>query len=347
MSRTITSYSVERVPLELRESYTIAYQTVSSVENIFFTVHLSDGYMARGVSAPEPEVTGETIESTESLLNTIIRDTLVACKTPADFIKQFPALREQYQQYPAMLASLDFAILSLRAHEEGLSIGAYTQTIGKRLPTTITINIHPAAETLERAQSWLKHGFTMLKIKGGLAIEEDLSKLSLLRKTLGLSRPILFDANQGYDEAEARYFLKESKKFELLAIEQPVAKEDTELLLSLVSSTGTPIMADEAACSLKDVAYLAEKGVQYFNIKLMKCGGTEAGQALAREVVRHGRRLIFSCMDECALSNAYSLVTALAIPQVTWVDLDSFTDYTRDPSRSSIVLQDGLLSAAI
>jgi L-alanine-DL-glutamate epimerase-like enolase superfamily enzyme len=347
MNTVIEKYSLERIPLELRETYTIAYQTVSKVENIFFTIHLSDRFQAKGVSAPEPEVTGETIDSTYQLLQTIIDNELLLCKTPQAFLKILPELLEKYSAYPAMLASLDFAALSLRAHQNDSSISSFRKCVGKKIPTTITINIHTPQETLERAIKWREQGFIMFKIKGGLAIEEDLSKLSLLRNKLGMSRPILFDANQGYSEAEARYFLKESKKFELLAIEQPVAKEDNELLLSLAGEKSTPIMADESACSLKDIRYLAQKGIQYFNIKLMKCGGTEAGLALAREVVNNDRKLIFSCMDECALSNAYSLVTALSIPQVTWVDLDSFTDYTSDPTRNVITVEKGFLSTKI
>ena len=344
---TITKFSIKRFPLQLRESYTIAYQTVSNVENILFVVTLSDGFEAIGVTGPEEEVTGESIDSTEKLLNEIIAEDLFRVSEIDAFLKLWPALKEKYHLFPAMLASIDFAILSLKAHSKGKSIAQFLKVEKKSLPTTITINIHSPEETLKRATNWLKQGFTMLKIKGGLSIEEDLSKLSLLRNKFKVSLPILFDANQGYKEDEAKYFLKQCKKLDLIAIEQPVHKDEKELLLSLAGEKSTPIMADEAACSLKDVTYLASKGVQYFNIKLMKCGGTENGILLAHEIVKHGKKMIFSCMDECALSNAYSLATALSIPQITWVDLDSFTDYTKDPTSEALSLQKGKIAIRI
>jgi hypothetical protein len=48
-------------------------------------------------------------------------------------------------------------------------------------------------------------------------------------------------------------------------------------------------------------------------------------------------------MDECALSNAYSLSLALAYKEIKFVDLDSFTDYTDDPTRNYIDVLEGNL----
>ena len=98
---TITKFSIKRFPLQLRESYTIAYQTVSNVENILFVVTLSDGFEAIGVTGPEEEVTGESIDSTEKLLNEIIAEDLFRVSEIDAFLKLWPALKEKYHLFPA------------------------------------------------------------------------------------------------------------------------------------------------------------------------------------------------------------------------------------------------------
>jgi len=350
MDLQFTSVTVERMPLVLHESYTIAYQTIEAVENMLLKIKYSNGFTAIGVAAPEVEVTGETIESTEMLFNSILIERILSAKTLPALSHLFPALQEEFAQFPSALAAIDFCLLSSTAYEKDISVGEYFKIKNAStasLLTTVTVNIHTEEETVAKVKKWLKAGFTMVKIKGGLSIEDDLRKLFTIRNQLPESLPILFDANQGYTLEEARYFLKSARRLDLIAIEQPTTKNNPELLLSLAGENLTPIMADESACSLSDVTYLAKNGVQYFNVKLMKCGGTRQGFILAHEIVKYDRKMIFSCMDECALSNAFSLVTALSIPQVKFVDLDSFTDYSHDPTKEYITLNKGKISTKL
>ena len=350
MDGLFSSVSIERMPLVLHEPYTIAYQTVEAAENILLNIRFPNGFTAVGVSAPEEEVTGETVASTEALYNETLLERISRCKTLPELEATFPKLQDEFAAYPAALAAIDFCLLAGSAHFKNQTIAKYLK-IKKpdtaSLLTTITVNIHTTEETIVRIKKWMKAGFKMVKIKGGLDIEEDLRKLHAIRNQLPESLPILFDANQGYSADAARYFLKSAKKLDLIAVEQPVSKLDSELLLSLAGEHAIDIMADESARSLQEVSYLAKNGIQYFNVKLMKCGGSRKGIELAKEITSFNRKLIFSCMDECALSNAYSLLTALSIPAVKFVDLDSFTDYSHDPTHAAIKLSAGRISTPL
>ena len=54
------------VKMKLAESYTIAYETVSSTTNVFFVLETNKGITGFGCAAPDLEVTGESAESVMS-----------------------------------------------------------------------------------------------------------------------------------------------------------------------------------------------------------------------------------------------------------------------------------------
>jgi len=247
MNLQFSSVSIERLPLVLHEPYTIAYQTVEGVENLLLKIRYPDGFSAVGVVAPEVEVTGETVESSEVLYNSTLLERILKAKTLPALSDIFPALQEEFEQFPSALAAIDFCLLASFAHEKDKSVGEYLNIKNPStasMLTTVTVNIHSELETVEKVRKWLKAGFTMVKIKGGLSIEDDLRKLFTIRNQLPLSLPILFDANQGYSQAEAQYFLRSAKKLDLIAIEQPVSKKNPELLLSLAGEKSIAASAD-------------------------------------------------------------------------------------------------------
>ena len=342
----ITSAQVLLLPLALRESYTIAYQTVDAVENVLLKLSFDNNIHSTGVCAPEEAVTNETPASTKKNLEELLIPVLIDNFTIASYESCLDLLKERFPDYPAARACIDFAVHSAVSQNKKQTVAELlgAKQITKSIPTTITVNIHSPIDTVERVKSWMKIGYKMLKIKGGLNLEEDIQKLFLIKQSLNVMPPVLFDANQGYSYEEALYFLKETKKLDLIAIEQPVNRYATEDLCRLASLNSTPIMADEAACTVNDIKILSKGGVQYFNIKLMKCGGLLEGKRLIQTALSAGKNVILSCMDECALSNAYSLSLALAYKEIKFVDLDSFTDYTDDPTRSYINVLDGNLT---
>lgn len=345
----ILDAKVSLLPLNLRESYTIAYQTVDAVENVILDLKLESNITSRGVCAPEEAVTNETPTGTKENLENLLLPVLVDSSTQYTHESVLDLLKEQFPEYPAARACIDFAIYSAIAKSKQKSVAELlgAKNIKRSIPTTITINIHTPQQTLERVKSWLKLGYKMIKIKGGLNIEDDIQKLHLLKQSLPILPPILFDANQGYTYDEAVYFIKETNKLGLIAVEQPIKRIQTEDLCRLAALNVTPIMADEAACTIDDIKMLSKGGVQYFNIKLMKCGGLLEGRRLIETALSAGKNVILSCMDECALSNAFSLSLALIYKEIKFVDLDSFTDYTNDPTRECIKVADGNLSLGV
>ena len=75
MKITQTTYWTEQ--LELTRPYTIAYERIDSVENIFVCLQAEDGSIGVGVAAPDAEVTGESVQDCSRALETRLESLLM------------------------------------------------------------------------------------------------------------------------------------------------------------------------------------------------------------------------------------------------------------------------------
>ena len=65
----ISSVKYWKEDLQLTRPYTIAYKTVSAVENVFVLLELQDGRYGIGAGSPASFVTGESIDDTIEALD--------------------------------------------------------------------------------------------------------------------------------------------------------------------------------------------------------------------------------------------------------------------------------------
>ena len=72
----ISSMEVWPVKMRLTEPYTIAYETISAVENIFLRIETGSGICGFGCAAPDEQVTGETPLTVMDAFNDIIAPVL-------------------------------------------------------------------------------------------------------------------------------------------------------------------------------------------------------------------------------------------------------------------------------
>ncbi|MCW9098637.1 MAG: response regulator, partial [Ignavibacteriaceae bacterium] len=70
-----------------------------------------------------------------------------------------------------------------------------------------------------------KDGFTILKLKGGLNLSEDIEKVLKLREQLGKDFILRFDANQGYTFEQSVTFIDRIQSANLEIIEQPTSQQ--------------------------------------------------------------------------------------------------------------------------
>ena len=343
MKITKATYWTEQ--LELTRPYTIAYERIDSVENIFVCLQAADGSIGVGVAAPDAEVTGENGQDCSRALETGLESLLVGTDI-RHLRKILRNVENAMPTRPAARAAIDIALHDLWARHLGLPLVELLGRCHRSLPTSITIGIKSVAESLEEADEYKGRGFKILKIKIGQSVEQDVACLSQIRQRMGREMILRVDANQGYTPAEFEKFVVRTDSLNLEFIEQPLQAADLANMRRLPESARNMTVADESLLDARDALECLQPPRPFgiFNIKLMKCGGIAAGLQIAEIANLAGIDLMWGCMDESRVGIAAALHAALASPATRYLDLDGSLDLARDLVEGGFVLKDGELS---
>lgn len=331
------------VRMKLREPYTIAYETITTADNVFLRIETGKGICGFGCAAPDLQITGETAESVmkanEEVINPILKGS-----DPLRIAFLMEKLKKPLQGNSSALAMVDMALYDILGKTAGLPVYKLLGGFRRQIKTSITIGILPVDETVQRATEFARQDFKSLKIKGGLNVDEDIERIIKVREAVGPHIEIRFDANQGYTVDGSLRFVDKTRAAKIELIEQPTPVGKPDLLGRVTRNVHIPVMADESLMNLLDAFRLARRElVDMVNIKLMKCGGIS--EALHINAVARAANLdvMVGCMDEAALSIAAGLHFALARPNVMYADLDGHFDLIDDPTAGAVILKKGIL----
>jgi L-alanine-DL-glutamate epimerase-like enolase superfamily enzyme len=341
----ITRLECWPVTMRLAEPYTIAYEHVESATNVFLRIETDRGLIGLGCAAPDKAITGETPDGVLQDLRNVAEPAIKG----ADALRYallLERLTKALPNSPSARAALDMALFDILGKVAGLPVYRLLGGYRDRIRTSITVGVLPIDATVKRACERVEQGFTCLKLKGGIDVEQDIEKVLKVREAVGGKAQLRFDANQGFTVEQSRRFVEATRKARLELLEQPTPKGEPDLLGRVTSSVHLPIMADESLMSLRDAFRLARKDMaDMVNVKLMKVGGIlEALQinAVARSA---GLEVMVGCVDESALAIAAGLHFALACRNVVYADLDGHLDLIDDPSAGAVRLRKGILLA--
>jgi L-alanine-DL-glutamate epimerase-like enolase superfamily enzyme len=339
----ITGLETWRVEIPLREPYRIAYETVERCETVFVRVHTDGGATGVGCGTPDPAMTGETVPEVLDGLDAIAGSVL-AGQDPLRPALHLARLREPLRGRPATRAAVDLALHDLLGRVAGLPLWKLLGGYREAIVTSVTIGIVPLEETVQRAVDLADRGFRALKIKGGDDPESDAERVCAVRNAVGPELELRFDANQGYTVDEAVRFVELVRGARLELLEQPTPAGEPVLLGRVAAAVPLPVMADESLRSLLDAYRLAHGELaDMLNVKLQKVGGLAEALRINAVARAAGLEAMVGCLDEPALGIAAGLAFALAVPNVTYADLDGHLDLSNDPTAGAVLLEDGVL----
>jgi len=339
----ITNIEYFRLDMPLAIPYTIAYETVSKTSNIILKLNTDKGITGWGCAAPDMEVTGETPEDVISNIETIIVD-LLKDQSPFQIARFTHQLKQLCPHASSTRAMVDIALYDLLARKAKLPLYQLLGGFRKEIPTSITIGILPLQETIEQTKYYLNKGFTIIKVKGGLNLDEDIEKIMKMREKHGDEFLLRFDANQGYSPEESIAFIDKTKSAKIEILEQPTKQKKEDQLGEVTQSVDVPVMADESIKTLKDAFRLASNDlIDMVNIKIMKVGGILESQHINSVAKAAGMEVMVGCIDECALGISAGLHFALSRPNIEYADLDGHLDLLEDPFTNLFALKNGIL----
>lgn len=339
----ITKIEVWPVVLHLDEPYTIAYESIDKTLNIFIRMETNRRITGYGCAAPDAQITGETAEVTENILNEAAATTLKG-SDPLRPALLLDRLKPILKNHPSAMAAVDMALFDIIGKVSHLPLWRLLGGFRDRMKTSVTIGILPEKQTVDQARGLISRGFQCLKLKGGIDVDADIVKVLKVREAIGNRAELRFDANQGFSVEETLRFVKETRKTRLELIEQPTPRGKPDMLEQVTGDVPIPVMADESMMTLRDAFRIARGGLaDMVNIKLMKVGGiSEATQINA--VSRSARlEVMVGCVDEAALSINAGLHFALSSPNVAYADLDGHMGLVGDPSEGAVIVRNGIL----
>jgi L-Ala-D/L-Glu epimerase len=329
--------------LSLNESYSVAYGDFHHLSNAFLRIETDDGMVGWGCGAPDEMVTGETAEGILEAFGKSIEPILHGANL-RHYIELHEQVHVSLKNQPSAHAMVDMAIYDLLAQRANLPLYQWLGGFRKSIETSITVGLLPIMETLEKAQEYQRQGFRILKIKGGLDVNEDIEKMKRLREILPPETALRFDANQGYHVQDALHFMEQTLDCRIELLEQPTPRDEEDALGHLTGVKSIPVMADESLLTLKDVFRITRNDrVNLINIKLQKVGGITESLHINSVARSAGVEVMFGCMDESALGIAAGLHVALARPNIIYADLDGHFDLINDPFANLIPCRDGIL----
>jgi len=337
----IKKICIEKYTLHFRKQFTIAYESVTSAPVVILHLHDENGRVGLGSAAPDSYVTGETITAVLRILKA--RCTKKFFSHPREqWYRYHEKIQKVFKGYPAAQSAVEEAIFNLLSMKQHLSVSNFFGGYRKSCNAVITIGISGEEQTINEVKKRLQEGFSIMKLKCGNNVHQDIKKIMAVRNILPRNKKLLLDANQGYSFNDATQLLRALKKLDITGIEQPIAAKNIEGLKKLRSLQIVPIIADEAASDVsKTIRLLLGGYVDGINIKLMKHGGPICSAEVFHLAKRLGKLTILGCMYESNISITTGAHLALALP-FDFVDLDSgHLDFYDDPTRGGASVENG------
>jgi muconate cycloisomerase len=314
----LTAYHV-RIPL--RKAIRHASHRRAETDNALVRCVLDDRTEGYGEGVPRDYVTGETIDSSLALLR---RSDLPAQLEPCPDFPRAVALAERLALAPVPGDDRQCEGNAARCAVELAVLDAYGKRFGRPLSAVAQL----LAPDLYAPQNWVRYsgliasargvkaaalalglrfyGFRQVKVKVGIAGQDDPGRLSRIRRRSGRKMDLRVDANEAWPADEAADRIRALEPWGISCVEQPVPHAEVGRLREIRRQAGVPVMLDESLCSRVDAERAVEgQTCDLFNLRLSKCGGFIPSLRLAQLARRHGLGCQLGCqVGETAVLSA-------------------------------------------
>ena len=147
----------------------------------------------------------------------------------------------------------------------------------------------PERELIREMKTFVKSGFTAVKMKVGFDPEDDVRRVKVIRKEIGGNIDLIIDANMGYLPGTAIKVARELENQEILWFEEPVSADNVEGLREVKTNSGIPIAAGENEYTEFGFREIIEKGaVDIVQADVTRCGGVSQAKQIASLASRRG-----------------------------------------------------------
>lgn len=309
---TITEIKASVSSFPLPSPFVTAVRRADSLDEAVITVQTDCGVTGYGAASQTAAVTGDTPGSVVYAAETIFAPMFIGRVLSLSLLDE--ADRALMHNSGAK-AALDMAFYDALSKHAGQPLYAYLGGRAREMRTDVTISAAEPAKTASDALSAVQRGFSILKIKLGRSMDEDLRTLRALRSALPDGILLRLDANQAWSVSEAVSAASECERLGLDVdfIEQPTPYYDLDALGAVAGALDIPVLADESAYDLRAIRAILERGcADMINIKLLKLGGIRPSLEAVRLCAEYGAQPVMGCMLEGSFGSAAAVHFACA-----------------------------------
>ena len=280
-----------------------------------------------GEGAPRIYVTGETQESASSRIKYLVgKGTFPWELENVSQVWDFVDSLSNEKDNNSAICALEMALLDTLARKQNRHIMEY-------LPQDFSVNaVHYGAviplsseeRVMRICQSIKKMGFNKLKLKMGKDFDQNRAALNILSNIFKDDYDLKVDVNGAWDYELAFKHISMLREYNVRVVEQPMAPDDPEIagFARTIKKNGIILMADESACSLKDVKKLTREGhYEMINVRLSKCGGFRRSLQLIDYLRDNGVSFQIGCqLGETGLLSAAGRALSLLCGDAIYYD---------------------------
>jgi L-Ala-D/L-Glu epimerase len=327
------SASIHSIALPFTQAFQHSLSTRASSDSFIVSLTTDSGVTGYGEGVARPYVTGETHQQSIEYIKTKLLPVIAAldvqnCSGPADCLC---ALRRISERLPvagedgilawnAAKCAVELAVIDcvLRAHT--LSIGALLPPKRSELTYSVVIGIFDQKTTRQVAETCRAYGITQIKIKIGKG--DDLARVRVVRETVGSGVSIRVDANCAFNAESTLRLIDALLPFGIVAIEQPIPRDELSQLAAVTARSPVPIIVDESLITIEDADELiASNACNMFNVRLSKNGGVFSTLEIVSRAEKAGLGIQLGCqVGETAILSAAGRHAAAYLPRLDFLE---------------------------
>jgi L-alanine-DL-glutamate epimerase-like enolase superfamily enzyme len=317
----ITHIEIYRFSIPM-EPFTIATGTMEFAQNILIKIYTDNSLFGIGEGSAFPMIVGETQDTMLQMAQNFAK--IWKGKNPLEINERMNELKQYVPFNTTCKSAFDMALYDIAAKNANLPLYQFLGGEKRSVITDMTIGIDNPENMANTALKHVKNGCTIIKIKLGKNITDDLERVKQIRKVVGDDITLRLDANQGWSFDDAISILNDLKFYNIQFCEQPMRTWYDDQLPELIKLSPIKITADESCFSQHDVRKLIDsKSCDYINIKFAKSGGINEALKIYETAIMHNIPCMIGSMLESRLALTANLHFALACSQIKFFDLDT------------------------
>lgn len=333
----IKEISVNKIKLPFATEFSHSLRKRLSVRNVFVLLKDSNGeVLGCGEGAPRTYVTGENPETTISNIQYLVKNKKFPWKLDSieqvwDYIDSLPDSKEMNSAICAIEMALLDSLAKIREKHvmDFFSQDYLTSSIiyGGAIPLA---SVNKAKYICGLIKSM---GINKLKLKMGKDYSQNMALLEVIAETFQKGYELKVDINGVWDKKIGRQHIPLLKDYGVKILEQPISPDSNDIhdFFNMTAKQNIVLMADESACSLKEMEKISkEKYYGMINVRLSKCGGLRRSLKIIDYLRSVGLSFQIGCqLGESGLLSAAGRILCLLSSDAEYYD-GSYDKYLLD-----------------